>query len=80
MFSTWRVVASSAGDAMTMSRSSLRCGAPSRCLLGLGGRFDPEDVVVLVLEVASLVRPQAARASPPATTPDDRGDVDEVTV
>ena len=31
------------------------------CLLGLGGRFDREDVVVFVLEVASLVRPQASQ-------------------
>src|SRR5207245_10777904 len=34
-------------------------------LLGLGGRFDREDVVVLVLEVASLVGPQAGEGGRP---------------
>ena len=62
MFSTWNVVASSGGDAMTMSRSSLRMRSTILMVrLGLGGRLDREDVVVLVLEIASLIRPQAGQ-------------------
>ena len=48
-------------------------------LLGLGGRFDREDVVVLVLEVASLVRPQASQCGRHRRRLQaDGGDVDEV--
>src|SRR6266536_3772961 len=48
-------------------------------LLGLGGRFDREDVVVLVLEVASLVRPQASeRSRHRRRLQTGGGDVDEV--
>ena len=60
MFSTWNSVASSGGDgdddAAFVRRGS---GAPSRrsTAASLGG-LDREDVVVLVLEVAGLVRPQ----------------------
>src|SRR3981081_1422718 len=76
MFSTWKVVASSGGEAITMSPPPLgRRGRgdndvalvledavqPVDGVLGLGGRFDREDVVVLVLEVTSLVRPQSSQ-------------------
>src|SRR5207245_9064851 len=48
-------------------------------LLGLGSRFDREDVVVLVLEVASLVRPQSSECGRHRRRlQTDGGDVDEV--
>ena len=52
---------------------------PVNGLLGLGGRFDREYEVVLVLEVASLVRPQSGQRSRHwRRLQANGGDVDEV--
>ena len=62
MFSTSNAVASSGRDAMTMSRSSLRIRCTqSIVFLALLAGSHGEVVVVLVLEVAGLVRPQTGK-------------------
>ena len=63
MPSTSNEVASSGSDPMTMSRLHEDAVDPVDRLLRLGRRFDREDVVVFVLEVASLVRPQTGECS-----------------
>ena len=78
MFSTWKVVASSGGEAMAMLALLLEDPVhPVDGLLGFGGRFDREDVVVLVLEVAGLVARRPASAV--ATGDDSRPTVETLT-
>ena len=61
MFSTWKAVASSGRDDDDVALLREDPVHPGDRLPGLARGFDIEDVVVLVLEVARLVRPETRK-------------------